>query len=122
MIAIRARNRISCVRLFLSFLGAFFCAIILSIIRFYGYVYRGEEPNMSPVFIVIFSPIFGLFFGFIGVIVEILLNKFFVPSRTNLKAFLYGACYSMPLLYLIDWRLIVFMLCLNPIVLRLNNK
>jgi len=98
-----AENRVNCVMLLLSFLGTFSFTIILSFIRFYCYIYQEIEPNMSPVFIVLFSPILGFLFGFVGVIVEFILSKLLIPPKTNSKAFLYGACYSLPLLYLIDW-------------------
>jgi hypothetical protein len=72
--------------------------------------------------LIIFSPIIGVFFGFVGVIVEFLLNKFFVPLKSNSQAFLYDSFYAFPLLYLIDWRLLILLIFLNPIVLRLMNK
>jgi hypothetical protein len=111
---------LSFVRPLMSFLGAFSCAIILLIVRFYYYEYLGFEPNMgAAIKFYIFFPIIGVFFGFIGMIVEFILNMF-APSKTNLKAFLYGICYSLPLLNLIDWRLFILFIFINPIVLRLK--
>lgn len=102
----------------LPFIGAFLMGVLLSFGRYCYYIFQGIEPNMSPIFFVIFSPVVSSVFGFFGMAIEVVLNKVLVNSKSKLQSFLYGTCYALPLLYLIDWRLLFVMVVANPIVLR----
>lgn len=101
-----------------SFLGAFLMGVLLSCARYFYYIYQEIEPNMSPFFFIIFSPVVSFFFAFFGMVFELVINKIGFCSRSNFHSFVYGACYALPLLYLIDWRLLFVMIFVNPFVFR----
>lgn len=101
-------------------LGVVTGTVLLSIIRTLYYFAIDRQPEMSPMMFIVFAPIVALPFMLVAVLAEFMARRFLPQSKqsTRSRSFLIGASYASPLFGLIDLRLLVLCLLINPIVMH----
>lgn len=101
-------------------LGVATATVVLSIARTLYYFAIDRQPEMSPMMFIVFAPIVALPFMLVAALAELvarrLLPRLKRPSR--LWSLLIGASYTSPLFGLIDMRLLVLCLLINPVVMH----
>jgi hypothetical protein len=101
-------------------LGVVTGTVLLSIIRTLYYFAIDRQPEMSPMMFIIFAPIVALPFMLVAAPAEFMARRFLPQSKQSSRSwsFLIGASYTSPLFGLIDLRLLVLCLLINPFVMH----
>ncbi|WP_408951068.1 hypothetical protein [Lysobacter sp. Hz 25] len=101
-------------------LGAATGTVVLSVIRTLYYFAIDRQPEMSPMMFILFAPIVALPFMLAAALTEFvarrLLPRLKRPSR--LWSLLIGASYTSPLFGLIDARMLVLCVLINPVIMH----
>lgn len=97
--------------------------IFFSVIRTVYYLHKGYQPNLSPYMFIIFSPIVGLLFSAIGLVIELIVKKSMKMTYSSYKeAFVVGISYTTVQVLLIDKFLLFIFLIVNPITSHIFFK
>jgi tellurite resistance protein TehA-like permease len=95
---------------------------VLSIARTLYYFAIDRQPEMSPMMFIVFAPVVALPFMFVAAVAEFVARRLMPRLKQSRKqssrswSFLIGASYTSPLFGLIDARLLVLCLLINPVV------
>ena len=100
--------------------GVFTSTPVLSIIRMLYYFAIDRQPEMSPMMFIVFAPIVALPFMLIAALAELVARRLLprLKRPSWLWSLLIGASYTSPLFGLIDARLLVLCLLINPVVMH----